>query len=312
MEMDFIGEYRFNHYGRYLRERFGQRLHKIMVDGGFTCPNRDGAIGRGGCIYCNNEAFTVGIIGEGNPVSFQVLAALREKEGKKKYKNAGFLVYFQKYSNTYGDVGYLERVYREALVSEKIVGIVIGTRPDCIDEKIVRLLGALGQETYVSVELGLQTVSDRVLAMVNRGHGYDTFRKAAELLRDAGIDFGVHLIYGLPGDSGENFIDGAGKVSDEGASLVKLNHIHVVRDTELERMWRMGTFVPPGYDEYLGAVCDFLERLSPAVTVARLIGTTPEKYLLAPRWEKGSAGFIQDVNRELERRGTYQGARWIS
>ncbi len=309
MDGQFSGGYRYNHYGWYLRGRFGRRVFKIMVDGGFTCPNRDGAKGEGGCIYCNNEAFTVGIIGEGNSVSFQVNAALREKEGKKKYRDARFLVYFQKYSNTYGDVAYLERVYREALVSERIAGIVIGTRPDCIDGDVVTLLGRLGRETYLSVELGLQTVDDRVLSRVNRGHGFDDFIRAAALLKDAGIEFGAHLIYGLPGDSRESFIEGAKRVSDAGVSLVKLNHIHVVRDTELEEMWREGSFTPPTYDEYLAAVCDFLENLSPDATVARLIGTTPGKYLLAPKWEKGSAGFIQDVSGELNRRGTYQGIK---
>jgi radical SAM protein (TIGR01212 family) len=309
MNADLFGGYRFNHYGRYLRERFGQRVYKIMVDGGFTCPNRDDTKGQGGCIYCNNEAFTVGIIGGGNSVSFQVKEALGKKEGKKKFRDARFLVYFQKYSNTYGDVAYLEKVYREALVSEKIAGIVIGTRPDCIDEEIVALLGTLAGETYLSVELGLQTVDDRVLSRVNRGHGLDDFFRATELLGDSGIEFGVHLIYGLPGDSRENFIEGARKVSDAGASLVKLNHIHVVRETELEKMWREGRFTPPTYQEYLAAVCDFLEHLSSDATVARLIGTTPEKYLLAPKWDKGSAGFIQDVSGELERRGTYQGAK---
>lgn len=310
MDAHEFGGYRFNHYGRHLRERFGNRVYKIMVDGGFTCPNRDGMKGAGGCIYCNNDAFTVGIICGGSPVSIQVKAALMEKEGRKRYKNARFLVYFQKYTNTYGDVQSLEDIYREALVSEKIAGIVIGTRPDCIDGDIVRILGSIAQDTYISVELGLQTVNDRVLALVNRGHGYEEFENAARLLREAGIEFGVHLIYGLPGDSLEHFIAGAGKISEEGATLVKLNHIHVVRNTELEKWWNEGRFVPPSYDEYLSAVCDFLEYLSPETTIARLIGWSPEKFLLAPKWEKGSAGFIQDVIRELETRGSYQGMRW--
>lgn len=301
-------EFRFNHYGTYLKKTFGGRVFRITVDGGFTCPNRDGTVGVGGCIYCNNDAFSAGITAPHLPVADQVRLALEEKRGKKRYRGARFLVYFQKYTNTYAPPDVLEKLYESALVGEEIVGIVVGTRPDCIDGEIARVLKKLSEKTHVSVELGLQTTSDEVLKRINRGHTFEDYLKASDLLAREGVEFGVHLIYGLPGDTRENFLKGADEVSRTGASLVKLNHIHVVRDTELERAWRRGEFSPPSFEEYLEAVCDFLERLSPSVVVARLISTTPPELLLAPRWEVGSARFVTMVNEELERRGTRQGA----
>jgi len=303
-------EFRFNHYGTYLREKFGGPVYKIMVDGGFTCPNRDGTKGTGGCIYCNNAAFTVGIIGCENPINQQVLDALREKKKRKRYRNARFLVYFQKYTNTYAPYEVLREKYESALLSEDIVGIVIGTRPDCVDEGVLDVLSSLAEKTHVSVELGLQTVSDDVLGLINRGHTVADFTRAAKLLRERGIEFGVHMIYGLPGDTRENFIEGARVISREGAALVKLNHIHVVSGTRLEEEWRKGRFSTPSLQEYLGAVCDFLEHLSPDVTVARLISTTPPQFLLAPKWNVGSGQFVEMVNSELAARGTRQGVRW--
>ncbi len=310
MSSPFSRDYRFNHYGSYLKSRFGFPLFKIMVDGGFTCPNRDGTKGFGGCIYCNNDAFSAGVVGKGLSIKDQVEGSLKAKEGKKRYRNARFLVYFQSYTNTYGEVSHLKKVYREALVSDRIAGLVIGTRPDCIDRNVASLLKDLSGETYIAVELGVQSLSDEVLTLVNRGHGIDHFSKAAKILREEGIETGVHLIYGLPGDSKSNFLSAARLLGKEGVSLVKLNHIRVVRNTALAQIWKKGEFSPPSYDDYFQSVCDFIELLSPDITLARLISTTPEKYLLAPKWNVGSGRFIEEVNGELEKRGTYQGSAW--
>ena len=304
------GRFLFNHYGTYLKGKFGGPVYKLMVDGGFTCPNRDGSKGSGGCIYCNNNAFTAGNMDGSLSVSEQVLSALEREEGKKRYGKAKYLVYFQKYSNTYGDLTTLAKLYRESFVSPRVSGIIIGTRPDCLTEEIVSLLTEISRERYVSVELGLQSISDEVLKNINRGHGIGEFRRAAELLRSSGIEVGAHLIYGLPGDFRENFLASGKVLAEEGISILKVTQIRVVRGTLLEMMWRGGEFVPPRYEEYLYALCDFIELLPPEIVLARLIGATPPGLLLAPDWSVGGGAFLEEVNRELARRGTRQGSRF--
>ncbi len=298
---------RYRTYSSVLRDRFGGPVYRIPVDGGFTCPNRDGTAGSGGCLYCNNDSFTPGILHPGLPVAEQVRWGL-SGAGRRR-AGARFLVYFQRFSNTYGPAQRLARLYREALSHPSVVGLVVGTRPDCLPPDVLDVLEAIARDRYVCVEIGLQSLSDRVLARIRRGHTVADFVRAARAAGSRGLSVAAHLIYGLPGDSREQFSAAAPFLSSLGVSGVKLHHLHVVEGSGLAAAWRSGEVAVPEYGEYIGAVADFLERLSPDVAVMRLVGEAPDRILLAPRWGKGSREVSRDIAAELARRGSWQGSR---
>lgn len=276
------------------------------MEAGFTCPNRDGTRGTGGCLYCNNESFTEGVLFPGLPVEEQVRRTIASRARLKSFRR--LLVYFQPYTNSHAPPEDLERAYSAAFCHPDVVGIVVGTRPDCLGRGVVDLLDGVAREKYVSVEIGLQSISDGVLAGINRGHTVREFMEAVTAVRRRGIDVGVHLIYGLPGDTRENFVAAAGFLSDLGVQGVKLHHLHVVSGSGLASPFGRGEVRVPEYGEYVSACADFLERLSPEIAVLRLMGTAPPKMLLAPLWEKGSREMSRDVAAELQRRGTWQGS----
>ena len=297
---------RFHNYASYLRRRLGETAVRISVDGGFTCPNRDGTRGTSGCVYCDNDSFTGGILFPGLSVEEQVRRTIFSPG---RHRNARrLLVYFQRYSNSYAPPEELDRLYRAAFCHPDVAGIVVGTRPDCLGEEVLDVLEGIGRSGYVFIEIGLQSKSDAVLARVNRGHTVAEFVAAVAAVRARGIDAGVHLIYGLPGDTRENFVDTANFLSELDVQGVKLHHFHVVAGSAMAREWERGTVRVPEYGEYVSACADFLERLSPEVAVLRLIGSAPPGMLIAPLWEKGGREMARDVAAELERRGTWQGA----
>ncbi len=297
---------RFHNYASYLRRRLGETAVRISVDGGFTCPNRDGTRGTSGCVYCDNDSFTGGILFPGLPVEEQVRRTILSPG---RHRNARrLLVYFQRYTNSYAPPEELDRLYRAAFCHPDVAGIVVGTRPDCLGEEVLDVLEGIGRNGYVSVEIGLQSKSDAVLARVNRGHTVAEFVAAVASVRARGIDTGVHLIYGLPGDTRENFVETANLLSELDVQGVKLHHFHVVAGSAMAREWERGTVRVPEYGEYVSACADFLERLSSEIAVLRLIGQAPPGRLIAPLWEKGGREMAQDVATELARRGTWQGA----
>jgi radical SAM protein (TIGR01212 family) len=297
---------RFHNYASYLRKRIGGAAVRISVDGGFTCPNRDGTRGTGGCRYCNTDSFTGGILFPGFPVEEQVRRTI---QSPGRHRNARhLLVYFQRFSNSYAPPEELDRIYRAAFCHPDVAGIVVGTRPDCLGREALDVLEDIGRERYVCVEIGLQSKSDAVLAEVNRGHTVEEFVSSIASVRARRIDTGVHLVYGLPGDTRENFVETAVFLSDLDIQGVKLHHFHVVAGSALAQEWRRGTVKVPEYGDYVSACSDFLERLSPDVAVLRLIGSAPPGMLIAPLWEKGGREMARDVAGELKRRGTWQGA----
>jgi radical SAM protein (TIGR01212 family) len=276
------------------------------VEAGFTCPNRDGTRGTGGCLYCNNKSFTEGVLFPGLPVEEQVRRTIASHSRLKAFRR--LLVYFQAYTNSHAPPEELERIYRAAFCHPDVAGIVVGTRPDCIGPAVLDVLERIARERYVSIEVGLQSISDAVLAGVNRGHTVREFAEAIPAVRNRGIDVAAHLIYGLPGDTPENFVAAAGFLSDLGVQGVKLHHLHVVSGSPLADPYRRGWVRVPEYGEYVGVCADFLERLCPEVAVLRLVGTAPRGMLLAPDWGKGSREMSRDVAAELFRRGTWQGS----
>ncbi len=297
---------RFHNHAGFLRKRLGVTAARISIDAGFSCPVRDGTIGTEGCAYCSQDAFTPGIRFRGAPVEEQVRRGIQIPGRHQAYRK--FLVYFQRGTNTYGPPEALERAYRAAFCHPDVAGIVVGTRPDCLAPGALDVLERIANTHYVLVEIGLQSKEDAVLRRANRGHDVETFVRAVRAVRERGIDVGVHLIYGLPGDSRENFVGTASFLSDLGIQGVKLHHFHVVKGSPFEGAWRRGEIGVPEYGDYVGAVADFLERLCQQVALLRLIGAPSPDFLLAPVWNKGNREMAADLSAELARRDTHQGA----
>ena len=300
-------ELRFNAYGSFLRRRFGCRVSKVNVDGGFTCPNRDGSRGTGGCIYCDNSSFspkeTVAVI----PIEEQMAAGMAYH--RTRLKSDQFIVYFQKFTNTYAPVDRLSQLYRRALDHPDVVGISVGTRPDSISDAAIDLLSELARDSYVCVELGLQSMDDAILSRINRGHTLDEYLGAVDRLSGRGIDICTHLIYGFPGETRSGFLKSASLLSGLAVSSVKLHQLHAVEGTLLAQMYREGSYLPISLAEYLGGVCDFLEELPARVSVQRLYGSAPLAIRVAPNWDLKNNQMWYAVVNELKRRGTWQGCR---
>ena len=296
---------RYRAFGQYLKDLFHEPVSKVNVDAGFTCPNRDGTVAVGGCIYCNNDSFRPSACTSSASVREQVekgIPYLRRRYGAEK-----FIVYFQPFTNTYAPVATLERLYREALDHPGIVGLAIGTRPDCVDEEKIALLETLARDHFILVEYGLQSVHDRTLAFINRGHDYACFQRAVEMTAGRGIGVGAHLILGFPTETREDMLAMADELSHLPIGFLKLHQLQVVAGTALAELYGKAPFPTFGYEDYLELVADFLERLSPDIVLQRLFAAAPEDILIAPVWNRTRSEFLLDLDRLMEARESFQG-----
>ena len=277
MPESFIhNDLRFNSYGSYLRRRFGCRVSKVNVDGGFTCPNRDGAKGTGGCIYCNNSLLLPPGTQPQIPIEEQMAAGMayhRQRLGSEK-----FIIYFQKFTNTYAPADRLRDLFSRALDHPDVVGISVGTRPDALEDDALDLLGELAETRYVCVELGLQSMDDVRLKAINRGHTLADYLRTVDRISGRGIELCTHLIYGFPGETREEFLRSADLIASLPVDSVKLHQLHAVTGTRLAEMYYAGEFIPLSHAEYVAAVCDFLERIPPDVAIQRLYGSAPRRH----------------------------------
>lgn len=310
MDTTFIHpDLRFNSYGSYLRRRFGCRVSKVNVDGGFTCPNRDGSRGVGGCIYCDNRSFSPDAIQQTVPIEDQMQAGMayhRTRLGSDK-----FIVYFQKYSNTYAPVARLRELYYRALDHPDVVGISVGTRPDCLSDEALALLEEIARDRYVCLELGLQSADAEILRWLNRCHDFTEYRAALERAAGRGFDICTHLIHGFPGETREALLRTAEIIATLPVDSLKIHQLHAVRGTVLAEMYFRGEFVPLGHQEYVADVCDFLELLPPRITIQRLYGSAPLDIRVAPTWNLKNNRMWFSIVHELKRRGTWQGYRFL-
>ncbi len=305
---DIHKDLRINSYGSWLRRRFGLRVSKVNVDGGFTCPNRDGSRGTGGCIYCDNASFSPGGAQAVVPLERQVAEGMawhRRRLGSEK-----FIVYFQKFTNTYAPVDRLRDLYRRALAHPDVVGISVGTRPDALGDDALSLLAELARTRYVCVELGLQSMDDGILAWMNRGHDLNDYLNAVRRTAGRGIQICTHLIYGFPGETRASFLKTVDLVAGLPIDSLKIHQLHAVRGTRLAELYGQGRYEPISLAEYTGTVCDFLERIPAHVTIQRLYGSAPLDLLVAPRWGLKNNRMWYAVINELMRRGTWQGYRF--
>lgn len=298
---------RIHSYGHYLRRRFGCRVSKVNVDGGFTCPNRDGSRGTGGCAYCNNVSFSPKITQPVIPIEEQMahgMAYHRSRLGSEK-----FIVYFQKYTNTYASVEVLADLYHRALDHPDVLGISVGTRPDALSDQALELLASIARSRYVCLELGLQSINDDILEDINRGHTLEEYLETVRRAAGRGFDICTHLIYGFPGETAAGFLKSADLIASLPVDSIKLHQLHAVEGTELAERYFRGEYRPLGLGEYVATTADFLERLPGRVTIQRLYGSAPLELCVAPRWGLKNNQMWYAVVNELKRRGTWQGCR---
>ncbi len=300
---------RYNSYIGYFKKTYGERLQKVVVDAGFTCPNRDGLVGTGGCTYCDNAAFHPGYSTAGVPIHEQIDEGI--KFHRIRYRKAEkFLAYFQPYSNTYAPLERLREVYEEALSHPLVAGIVIGTRPDCVDEAKIDYLASLARDHVVVIEYGIESVYDRTLQRINRGHSFEDAVRAVEMTAARGLTQGAHFIFGLPGETVEDMIAYAPIINKMPLHSVKFHQLQIVRGTAMEREFAShpSDFVTFSLDEYLDFIADLLERLRPDLYIERFAGEVPPRFVNSTPWGLlRNTELIRLLEQRLEQRETYQG-----
>lgn len=296
---------RYYDFNTYFRSMFGGRVHKITVDAGFSCPNRDGKISYGGCIYCNPQGSGTGLFSKGFSVTDQL------KSGSirviKRYKTKKFLAYFQSFTNTYAPIEKLKQVYEEALDFEGVIGLAVGTRPDCISDEVLELLEGYAKDYLVWIEYGLQSSHDKTLDYINRGHDFACFKEAVEKTRGRGINICAHVILGLPNENRKMMLETAKVLGDLGIDGVKLHLLYVVKGTPLEKLYKEGTFKCLGQREYAELVCDFIERLPENVVIQRITGDPHKRELVAPEWPLRKKETVEMIHDIFNERDSFQG-----
>ena len=298
---------RYREFGDFLRERFPFKAQKIAINAGFTCPNRDGSKGRGGCTYCNNQTFNPGYCQTDKSVADQLAEGVRFFS--RKYPEMRYLAYFQAYTSTYGEQERLERLYEEALSYPGVVGLVIGTRPDCVPDRLLDYLACLSERVFVLVEYGVESTLDRTLRRINRGHDFAEAEEAIRRTAARGIAVGAHLILGLPGESRDEILGHADRLSDLPLTTLKLHQLQLIRHTRmaLEFERQPEDFHLFTVDEYIDLAIDFIERLDPAIALERFVSQSPKELLIAPDWGLKNYEFTARVNRRLAERDSWQG-----
>lgn len=306
-----FGDRRYNAWNEATKARHGGRVQKVSVAAGFTCPNRDGLLGTGGCTFCNNAGFTPGYLDRRWSIHQQIdagLGFLRRRYPRTRH----FIAYFQSYSNTYGEFERLRACYQEALSHPEISGLAIGTRPDCLPEPVLDYLAELAEKHIIELEIGVESCNDAALARVNRGHDFAASAAAIRRAAARGLEVTAHLILGLPEEDRASMLDGARRLSALPVRGLKLHQLELVRGTELARQWQQDpdTVRLLGEDEYIALLADFIEHLSPEIQLQRLGSEVPPKLKLAPQWNLRLHELPPRVTAELARRNTWQGYRF--
>ncbi|MCJ8501686.1 TIGR01212 family radical SAM protein [Desulfatitalea alkaliphila] len=296
---------RYYDLNTYFRRCFGERVHKLSVDAGLTCPNRDGTKGSGGCIYCNARGSGTGAHARGLSISEQLLAA--KTAVVRRFKAHRYLAYFQSFSNTYAPIDRLQAMYDEALAVPDVVGLAVGTRPDCVDEAVLNLLAGYAQHHMVWIEYGLQSAHDTTLARIHRGHDAATFERAVRTTAGRGISICAHIILGLPGEGRADMLATADYVGRLPIDGIKLHLLYVVAGTPMAALYAAGDYRPLSQSAYVDLVCDVLERLPSGMVIQRLTGDPRPSELLAPRWALRKPETYQRIQTRLVQRDSWQG-----
>lgn len=292
---------------QYYRQTFGEKIYKLSLDGGFTCPNRDGTLGTGGCIFCSKGGS--GDFAASRQLSIQEQIVEAKKLFSCKQTGRKYIAYFQAFTNTYAPLSYLRKVYEEAIEPEEIVGLSIGTRPDCLPSSTMELLKELNQKKPVFLELGLQTIHEKTARLIRRGYELPVFESAVAKCRAAGLNLVVHVILGLPGESREDIFETIAYLNHMPIDGIKLSMLHVLEDTDLATIYRKTAFPVYEKEEYIDLVVDCLERLRSDIVIHRMTGDGPKDLLLAPLWSRDKRAVLNGIQKRLKERDTWQGRK---
>lgn len=299
----------YNDYGTWIRSMFPFRVQKISINAGFSCPNRDGRIGQGGCIYCDNRTFNPSYCNSTNSIKAQL------EEGKKffshKYPDMKFLAYFQAYTNTYESIDKLKRMYEEALSVEDVIGIVIGTRPDCVSDELLDYLGHLNTQTFITIEYGIETANNNTLKLINRGHDFECVKRIVSKTAEKGIITGGHIILGLPGEDSEEIIRQAPLISALPINILKLHQLQVIHGTKLEQMYKEHPFHLFSPDEYIELIGRYIKLLRKDIVIERFTSQSPKDMLVGPQWGMKNHEFTDKLMKYLRENNIYQGQNVI-
>ena len=300
---------RFNAYSEYFKKELGQRVQKLTIDAGFTCPNRDGTISWNGCSYCDNEAFNPSYCHPQKPIQQQIEEGIAFH--KNRYRRAGkYLAYFQAFSNTHAPLEKLKRIYNQALAQEDIVGLVIGTRPDCIDEKKLEYFSQLSKKCYLIIEYGIESCNNNTLQLINRGHTFEQAVKSLEMTHQAGIKTGAHFIFGLPTETISEWMQWTNVISRLPLNNIKFHQLQFIKGTAMAELYcqQPELFHRFSLEEYIDFIVDFVERLNPAIVIERFAGEVPPRFLAQPSWGLiRNDQILQAIEKKLEERNTWQG-----
>lgn len=299
-------EHFYNDFGTWIRKRYPFRLQKLSVDAGFTCPNRDGRIGTGGCIYCDNRTFNPAYCSKEKRITQQL------EDGKaffsRKYPTMKYLAYFQAYTNTYAPTEQLLRMYHEALAVKDVVGLVIGTRPDCVNTEILDALTVLQEETdFLLIEYGIESANDETLRRIHRGHDFECVRRAVEETAKRGILTGGHIILGLPGEDAAESIRQAPVISSLPLDILKIHQMQIIRGTQLAQLYQKQPFHVYDVEEYLELITAYIQWLRPDLVLERFVSQSPPDLLIAPKWGLKNYEFTHRLENHLRKTGAYQG-----
>ena len=296
----------YNDFSTWLRRQLGCKVQKISIDAGFSCPNRDGTLATGGCVFCDNKAFSPAYCRGNKSVKRQVEDGI--SFFKRKYKDMKYLAYFQAFTNTYAPVEHLKSLYEEALSIEDVVGIVIGTRPDCVSDDILNYLEELNRQTFMIVEYGIESTDNKILKRINRGHTYECSVRAIERTKERDILVGGHVILGLPGMTEEDCIREVERLNNTQLDILKLHQLQVVKDTRLAEEYLEKPFKVFNIDEYIRLVATLIQHIRPDMILDRFISQSPAEMLIAPKWGIKNYEFANTLDNYLAKNNIYQGA----
>lgn len=296
----------YNSFSKWIRDRFPFRVQKISVDAGFSCPNRDGSISSGGCSFCDNRTFNPSYCNRTLSIGRQI------SDGKaffaRKYPDMKYLAYFQAYSNTYASLDTIRRRYEEALACDDVVGLVVGTRPDCISDELLDYLERLNRQTFLTVEYGIESTCDATLKRINRGHTFECSRRAIAATHDRGIVTGGHIIVGLPGESAADIIRQAESISLTKLDILKIHQLQIIRGTRLAEEYLAKPFHVFSVDEYIRTIGEYIQHLRKDIVIERFVSQSPKRLLLAPDWGLKNYEFTNRLNNYLRERNIRQGS----
>lgn len=296
---------RYHSLNSFLRGKFGQKVFKISLDAGFSCPNRDGTISKLGCVFCSER-------GSGDFAGDRQFSISKQFEDikkmmNKKWKSGKYIAYFQAYTNTYADVSILKKKYDEALMQDDVVAMAIATRPDCLSEDVLDLLEDYNKKTYLWVELGLQTINDKTARVINRGYNLNVFEESLEKLRKRGIDVVVHTIFGLPGESKEDMLKTIDYIAHKDIKGIKIHLLHLMKDTPLVNLYDSGKLNFLDEKQYIDLICESITRLPKDIVIHRLTGDAPRDLLIEPKWSLKKWEILNEIDGNMEKKNLYQG-----